>query len=102
VKGVPADVLVAMREQLGASAPGDRVDLHGATGEVARLSETGVLVRLTGGEEGFESLYAFPTGESTAYAGVRGYLFGEGAAARAPERQRMWARWFNRLPSTVD
>jgi hypothetical protein len=48
---------------------------------------------------GFESLYVFPSGEGTTYSGVRGYLFGEDAAARASERQRMWAQWFNRLPA---
>jgi uncharacterized protein YndB with AHSA1/START domain len=102
VKGSPADVLATMRAQLGASAAGDRIDVHGATGEVETISEMGMLVRLTDGDAGFESLYAFPSGEATAYAGVRGYLFGADAAARAPERQRMWAQWFNRLPSTVD
>ena len=102
VKGAPADVLATMREQLGASAAGDRIELHGATGQVERLTDTGVLVRLTDREIGFESLYVLPTGEGTAYAGVRGYLFGDGASARAPERQRMWAQWFNRLPAVVD
>jgi hypothetical protein len=101
VKGSPADVLATMREQLGASAAGDRIEVHGATGEVERLSEVGILVRLTDGVAGFESLYAFASGDGTAYAGVRGYLFGEGAAARAPERQRLWAHWFNRLPAIV-
>jgi uncharacterized protein YndB with AHSA1/START domain len=102
VKGACVDVLAAMRGQLGASALGDKVELHGATGEVERFADNGVLVRLTDPEIGFESLYVYPSGEGTAYAGVRGYLFGADAAARAPERQRMWAQWFNRLPSTVD
>jgi uncharacterized protein YndB with AHSA1/START domain len=102
VKGSPVDVLTTIRERLGASAAGDRVEVHGATGEVERLSELGVLIRLTDGLDGFESLYAFTSGEGTAYAGVRGYLFGDDAAARAPERQRTWAQWLNRLPSTVD
>jgi uncharacterized protein YndB with AHSA1/START domain len=100
VKGTPAAVIATMRERLGASAPGDRIELHGATGEVERLTDMGVLVRLTDNEVGFESLYVFASGEGTAYAGVRGYLFGDGAAARAPERQRMWAQWFNRLPAS--
>ena len=41
VKGTPADVLATMREQLGASAAGDLIELHGATGQVERLTDRG-------------------------------------------------------------
>jgi uncharacterized protein YndB with AHSA1/START domain len=40
VKGTPAAVIATMREQLGASAAGDRIELHGATGECSSDSPT--------------------------------------------------------------
>jgi uncharacterized protein YndB with AHSA1/START domain len=101
VKASTADVVAAIRGRLGASNLGDRVEVHGATGEVARLADLGVLVRLTDPDAGYESLYAFPAENGATYAGVRGYLFGDGAAALAADREAAWKQWLEQLPATV-
>jgi uncharacterized protein YndB with AHSA1/START domain len=96
-----SDVLAALRAKLGASAVGDRVDVHGAAGEVAKMSDLGVLVRLTEPRAGYESLYVFPADDDSSYAGVRGYLFGDGAATLAAEREAAWKEWLDQLPAAV-
>jgi hypothetical protein len=101
IKGAPADVAATMRAQLGANETGARIDLQGLTGEVTRISDIGVLVRLINPERGYLALVSYPTGDGIARANVTGYYFGDDAAAVSTRQQASWSEWLDRLPAAA-
>ena len=87
----------ALRRALGASQPGDRVEVRGLTGEVVQVDEVQLLVRLTGPVPGFVAFVVFGTSPTTAQAAIQGYLFGADAPAYVEREQQGWQEWLQSL-----
>ena len=97
VPGPPDRVRAAMWRSLGVGQAGQHVDAGGVTGQVERMGDVEVLVRLTGPVPGYVAFYAYDKGEGLASAQVVGYLFSPDApdyvAAAAPR----WKAWLDEL-----
>ena len=101
VGGRAADVLDAMRAELGGGAVGDRVECRGHVGEVALASDMGVVVRVTEPVPGFLSFFAHDRGDEGAVAALEGHLFSDGAAAYVERERPAWDAWLADLGATV-
>jgi uncharacterized protein YndB with AHSA1/START domain len=95
------DVVARMCEALGAAEAGQPISLPGLAGEVEKIDDVELLARLTDPNQGYLAVYAFDKGNGDAYAGVRGWLFGNGAAAVAERGETAWKSWFEHLASPV-
>lgn len=87
----------ALRTALGLGAEGAAVEVRGATGTVERIGERQALLRLTDPVPGMLSAFAFGTGEATAIAGVRAYLFSADAADYVRREEPGWRAWVEGL-----
>ena len=101
VPGTAAEVWATMRRELGVERAGQAVELHGLRGEVDRLGEIELLVRLTGAHPGFFALYSYDTGDGTAMTGVRAYLFSEDASTAVERERAAWRSWLEGLAASV-
>ena len=101
VGGRAADVVDAMRAQLGAGAVGDRVECRGHVGEVALVNDLGVVVRVTEPVPGFLSFFAHDQGDDGAVAALEGHLFSEGAAAYVERERPAWSTWLAEVGAAV-
>jgi uncharacterized protein YndB with AHSA1/START domain len=99
VAGTAEDAVAMMRDQLGITAAGQRVDLNGLAAEIAKVSDIEVIARLTAPGVGYVALYAVPIGEGKAYAGFRGYFFGDAASGEVARHEPTWRKWFENLPA---
>ena len=98
VKGTTAGpVLAAMRESLGVDEVGQSVDARGLAGQVERIGESDVLLRVTDPVPGFLGLAAWSTGEDEATAVVQGQLFSEAAPAFVEQERPGWQEWLQGL-----
>ena len=93
VPGAPGPVLSAMREALGAEAVGKPVDTRGVTGQVQRIGENELLLRLTDPVPGLLGFVAFDKGDGSTMAAVQGWLFSEDAPAFVEQEQPAWKEW---------
>ena len=87
----------ALRTALGLGAEGAAVEVRGTTGTVERVGERQALLRLTDPVPGMLSAFAFGTGEATAIAGVRAYLFSADAADYVRREEPGWRAWVEGL-----
>ncbi len=91
-----AAVLAAVRAGLGADEPGQPIDGRGLRGELASVSDAGIVVRVTGPERGY---FLFSSHESAdgAMVWLAGYLFSAGAAAYVERERQGWLEWLGAL-----
>jgi hypothetical protein len=73
------------------------VETRGVTGQVERIGESDVLVRLTGPVPGFLGLAAWTIDEGSTSAVVHGQLFSDDAAAFVEREQPAWQEWLETL-----
>jgi hypothetical protein len=74
------------------------------TGVVERLGLEApalILVRLSEPNRGVIAFYAYGAGDGKTLAGVRGYLFSDGAAELVERDQPSWKAWLESLPASV-
>ena len=93
----PGPVLQAMRNALGVDEVGQEVATRGVTGQVERIGQDDVLLRVTDPVPGLLGFAAFDNGGSTA-ALVQGHLFSEAAPAFVEREQPAWKSWLDSLP----
>ena len=97
VSGDAGAVMSAMRRDLGVSEVGQTVETRGVTGQVERIGESDVLLRLTGPVPGFLGLAAWTIDEGSTSAVVHGQLFSDDAAAFVEREQPAWQEWLETL-----
>ena len=101
VPGGTEAVLDAMRQALGAGDVGQTFEALGLTGEVERVGEVSLLLRLTGAIPGYLGLFAMGTGEDRASAAIEGYLFSEDAPSYVQRERPAWKAWLEALATTA-
>ena len=92
VPGTPEAVMAAVRQDLGAGRAGDTVAARGLRGDVERVADTNVLVRLADPLPGYLAVFAFGAGDKTS-ARLGGYLFAADAPAYVEREQAGWQAW---------
>jgi uncharacterized protein YndB with AHSA1/START domain len=97
VRGTPESAAGSVRRALGVEAPGETVEVIGAKGEVERVADDSVLLRLTDPVAGLLACFSYGTGEDTARLWVAGYLFSDTAAAYVEREQPKWQAWLEGL-----
>ncbi len=97
VPGAASAVFAAMRTALGAEAAGKPVDTQGVTGQVERIGENQLLLRLTDPVPGLLGFAAFDKGNGSTMAAIQGWLFSEHAAAYIEREQPAWKAWLEGL-----
>ncbi|MGH8884564.1 MAG: SRPBCC family protein [Egibacteraceae bacterium] len=90
-------VLSAMREALGVGEVGQPVEARGLTGQVERISDIELLLRLTDPVPGLLAFFALGKGDGMATAQVQGYLFSEDAPGFVEREQPAWKAWLQSL-----
>ncbi len=91
-------VFVAMCTALGAEAVGKPVDTRGVTGQVERISENQLLLRLTDPVPGLMGFVAFDKGNGSTMAAIQGWLFSQDAAGFVEREKTAWQEWLESLP----
>ena len=85
----------AMRDRLGVTAVGQRIDLDGRAGVVELVGDA-PLVRLTAPIQGIARFWCWQ-GDDGPATQVIGYLFGDDAAAAAERERQAWTEWLGTL-----
>lgn len=94
-------VLSAMRQALGVGAVGQPVEARGLTGQVERITDIALLLRLTDPVPGFLALFAIGKGDGVAMASIQGYLFSDDAPVFVEREQPAWKAWLESLSIPV-
>jgi uncharacterized protein YndB with AHSA1/START domain len=97
VPGTTHEALAAVRQGLGVESSGDRFEQHGLTGELARSTDVSVLVRVTGGEQGYVMFWAYDQKTGSSRVGMEGYFFSANAAAYVEGNRTAWTDWLRSL-----
>jgi uncharacterized protein YndB with AHSA1/START domain len=97
VQGAGGPVFSAMRAALGAEAVGKPVDARGVTGQVERIGQGELVLRLTGPVLGFINLLAVDKGNGSTMTAIQGYLFSDDAPGYVDREQQAWQAWLQNL-----
>jgi hypothetical protein len=100
VPGAAGPVLSAMREALGAEAVGKPVDANGVSGQVERIGDNQLLLRLSEPVPGLLGFVAFDKGDGSTMAAVQGWLFSDDAPGYVEREQPAWKAWLESLESS--
>lgn len=95
--GTTEAVLSAMRQALGAEEVGQPVEARGITGEVERVTDIELLVRLTDPVDGYLAFFVMDKGDGVTMAQLLGYLFSDDAARYVKSEQQAWKDWLQNL-----
>jgi uncharacterized protein YndB with AHSA1/START domain len=95
--GAPEEAVSAMRHALGIEQNGQRIVARGLGGQVDRISDDHLLLRLTDPMPGYLALYAYDTGKGGSGAEVAGYLFSPDAEEYVKREQPAWKAWLTSL-----
>lgn len=98
VPGAPGQVFLAMRAALGAEAVGKPVDTRGVSGQVERIDDNQLLLRLTDPVPGLLGFVAFDKGNGFTMAAIQGWLFSQDAAGFVEREWTAWQDWLESLP----
>jgi uncharacterized protein YndB with AHSA1/START domain len=101
VPGTPPTALASIRRAFGIEHAGQTVELRGTTGQVERIAEQSLLVRVTDPVPGLISFATIRSGETTSSARLGGYLFSDAAAAYVEREQPGWQAWLESMASAV-
>ena len=96
--GSPDAVLSAMRQALGAGEVGQPVETRGVKGQVEKIDDIELLVRLTDPVPGMLAFFAMPKSDSVVMASIQGYLFSDDAPGFVEREQPAWKAWLESLP----
>jgi uncharacterized protein YndB with AHSA1/START domain len=98
VPGSPAEVVTAMRNGLGIEQSGHGISARGVVGQVERVGEDNVLLRITDPVPGLLSMSAWRAeDENKSSARLAGYLFSDGAPAYVERERPAWKAWLESL-----
>jgi uncharacterized protein YndB with AHSA1/START domain len=97
VPGTTDSVHAALLQALGVDTAGQAVVTHGLTGEVHRITESGVTLRLTDSIPGYLSIWTNGMGDDTVMVGLVGYLFSDAAPAYVKREEAAWKAWIEEL-----
>ncbi len=81
IPGTPEAVLSRIAANLGATAPGEKVQVNGVSATVARTGSGDIALVLDGDMPGYLTIFSWPTGEGVTTTGIAGYLFDDAAPA---------------------
>lgn len=101
VPGASGQVFSAMRAALGAGAVGKLVDTRGVTGQVERIGQGEMLLRLTDPVPGFLNFLAHDKGDGSTMTAIQGYLFSDDASGYVEREAPAWKAWLESLDSAV-
>lgn len=101
VAGAPDRVLSAMKVALGAEAVGKPVDVRGVTGEVERIGDNNLFLRLSGPVPGYLGFVAFDKGNGTTMVAVQGWLFSDDGPGFVERQQPEWKAWLEGLVTSA-
>jgi uncharacterized protein YndB with AHSA1/START domain len=95
---VPVETAWAtLRQASGVERVGQRVALLGITGDVERIDDHQLMIRLVGPVPGYVALYAYGSGDGESAAHVHGYLFADDAADFVEREQPTFKAWLESL-----
>jgi uncharacterized protein YndB with AHSA1/START domain len=97
VASPPEVVLAVMRDDFGIEAVGQRVVHRGISGQVERIGQDDVLLRLTDPMPGYFGFAAFANGDAGSVAMVSGHLFSDEAPAFVEREEAGWKSWLESL-----
>jgi uncharacterized protein YndB with AHSA1/START domain len=97
VRATAAGAVERARAALAIDAVGQVVDVRGAKGEVERVDDERLLIRLTTPVPGLLAVWAYGSGADTAQLGVTGFLFAADAPAYVEREQPGWQAWLEGL-----
>ncbi len=97
VPGPGEAVWSAMRQDIGAEAVGDPVKARGLRGQVERIGDHRLLLRLAEPVPGLLAAVAMDQGDGTTWTQVEGYLFSEDAPDYVKREQPAWKAWLEGL-----
>jgi uncharacterized protein YndB with AHSA1/START domain len=92
-----AVVFAAMRDALGVSDAGQALAERGLSGQVERIGNEDLLVRVTDPVPGYVGFAAFDMPDGTTSAMVHGHLFSDNAPAFVEREQPAWQEWLQGL-----
>jgi uncharacterized protein YndB with AHSA1/START domain len=92
-----AEVFGAMRDALGVSGAGQTFAERGLSGQVERIGQEDLLVRVTDPVPGYVGFAAFGMPDGTTSAVVHGHLFSDDAPAVVEREQPAWQAWLQGL-----
>lgn len=93
VPGESSQVWAAMRQSLGVEDVGQVVEARGLSGQVERIGDEDVLLRVTSPVAGLIGFGAFNDGKGGTWARVEGYLFSDDAPDYVAREQSAWQEW---------
>ncbi|MGH3985834.1 MAG: hypothetical protein ACRDTZ_00760, partial [Pseudonocardiaceae bacterium] len=97
VPGASGQVFSALCEALGAGAVGKLVDTRGVTGQVERLGQGEMLLRLTDPVPGLLGFFAHDKGDGSTMTAIQGYLFSDDAPGYVEREAPAWKAWLQNL-----
>lgn len=97
VPGSAAELWPGIPKALGATDRGQQVEVRDLSGEVERLGQQELLVRVTAPIPGLLGLYAYDAGEGSAMVNVHGYLFSPAAPEYVGRETDRWREWLHGL-----
>jgi uncharacterized protein YndB with AHSA1/START domain len=101
VAAAPGPVSTAMRAGLGIEQVGQAIDTRGITGQVERLGDTDLLLRVTEPVPGLLALFAYDKGDGVTTARVEGYLFSSDAPEFVERERSGWQDWLKGVAAAV-
>jgi len=90
-------ILSAMRQILDVKEVGQPVESRGLTGQVERITDMELLLRLTDPIPGLLAFFAIPKNDDMSMASMQGYLFSENAADFVERERPAWKAWLQNL-----
>ncbi len=100
VPGAAGPVFSAMRDALVAGEVGKPIDTRGLTGQVERIGEAEMVLRLTDPVPGYLNFVAFDKGDGSTMTAIQGYLFSDEAPGYVEREQPVWKAWLENLALT--
>jgi uncharacterized protein YndB with AHSA1/START domain len=97
LSGSAQAVLAAMRQSLGAGEVGQPVEARGVKGQVEKINDIELLLRLTHPVPGLLAFFAMPKSDGVAMASIQGYLFSDDARSFVEREQPAWKAWLESL-----
>jgi uncharacterized protein YndB with AHSA1/START domain len=96
VPGPAGPVFAAMRQALGVQEVGQAIETRGLAGQVERVGEEDLLLRVTGPAPGYIGFAAFGGGDESS-AMVHGHFFSDDAPEFVEREQPGWQKWLQSL-----
>jgi uncharacterized protein YndB with AHSA1/START domain len=97
VQATPTAAVARARAALDIDAAGQVVDVRGGKGEVERVTENSLLIRLTAPVPGLLAINAHGAGADTSQLWLGCYLFSADAPAYVDREQPAWQAWLEGL-----